>query len=89
MWWIVMIVLIAVASGSGSDYMKHKRKMEQIRVDVLNKEIELEQIRQENYLLENQSMMEELHKIRAENRLSYERDENRRWLIEETKIKEN
>ncbi|TVT27815.1 hypothetical protein FO441_08910 [Salinicoccus cyprini] len=89
MWWIVMIVLIAVASGFGSDYMKHKRKMEQIRVDVLNKEIELEQLRQENYLLENRSMLEELEKIRAENRLSYEKDENRRWLIEETKTKEN
>lgn len=89
MWWIVMIVLIAVASGSASDYMKHQRKMEQIRIDVLNKEIELEQIKQENYLLENQSMMEELEQIRMKNRLSYEKDENRRWLIEETKTKEN
>ncbi|GAB3062673.1 hypothetical protein ACFOU0_04290 [Salinicoccus sesuvii] len=89
MWWIVMIVLIAVASGSASDYMKHKRKMEQVRIDVLNKEIELEQIKQENYLLENQSMLEELEQIRMRNRLSYERDEKKRWLIEETKTKEN
>ena len=88
MWWIIMIVLIGVAGGFGSDYLKHKRKMEQIRLDVLDREIELERIRQENFLLENHSMREELERIRLENRQLYDKDSDRRWLIDETKEKE-
>ncbi|MFA7745756.1 hypothetical protein [Salinicoccus roseus] len=88
MWWIIMIVLIGVAGGFGSDYLKHKRKMEQIRLDVLDREIELERLKQENFLLENHSMQEELDRIRQENKQRYEKDADRRWLIDETKNKE-
>jgi hypothetical protein len=88
MWWIIIIVLIVFAGGFGSDYLKHKRKMEQIRLDVLDREIELERLKQENFLLENHSMQEELERIRIENRQLYEKDADRRWLIDETKNKE-
>lgn len=66
--------------GIRRDYDQEKEKLQ------LQKKIEerkLEEIRQENYLLENEDMRKELDKIRAE-RLSMN-NEGRRWLIDETK----
>lgn len=66
--------------GIRRDYDQEKEKLQ------LQKKIEerkLEEIRQENYLLENEDMRKELDKIRAE-RLSMNH-EGRRWLIDETK----
>lgn len=66
--------------GIRRDYDQEKEKLQ------LQKKIEerkLEEIRQENYLLENEDMRKELEKIRTE-RLSVN-NEGGRWLIDETK----
>ena len=54
----------------------------------MKEERRLEEIKQENYLLENESMRRELEKIKAENarkQKALDNKENKRWLIEETK----
>ena len=51
----------------------------------------MQEIKQENYLLENESMRIELEKIKKENRRkqkALEDRENKRWLIEETRGEE-
>lgn len=75
------IPLYAIYRGynQSDDKMELKKMKEQRR---------LEEIKQENYLLENESMRIELDKIKKENerkQKALENKENRRWLIEETK----
>ena len=74
------IPLYAIYRGynQSDDKMELKKMKEQRR---------LEEIKQENYLLENESMRIELDKIKKENerkQKALENKENRRWLIEET-----
>lgn len=88
MMWILGIVLISVIGGFGSEFLKHQRKMEKMKLDAIDKQLELERLKQENFLLENQHMKSELERIKEENAKlleSKQTDKNNRWLIEETK----
>ncbi|WP_035785138.1 hypothetical protein [Jeotgalicoccus psychrophilus] len=74
------IPLYAIYRGynQSDDKMELKKIKEQRR---------LEEIKQENYLLENESMRIELDKIKKENerkQKALENKEDRRWLIEES-----
>lgn len=74
------IPLYAIYRGynQSDDKMELKKMKEQRR---------LEEIKQENYLLENESMRIELDKIKKENerkQKALENKESRRWLIEES-----
>ena len=74
------IPLYAIYRGynQSDDKMELKKMKEQRR---------LEEIKQENYLLENESMRIELDKIKKENakkQKALENKEYNRWLIEET-----
>ncbi|MGO1923921.1 MAG: hypothetical protein ACTH14_08840 [Jeotgalicoccus sp.] len=74
------IPLYAIYRGynQSDDKMELKKMKEQRR---------LEEIKQENYLLENESMRIELDKIKKENerkQKALENKEDRRWLIEES-----
>ncbi len=88
MMWILGIVLISVIGGFGSELLKHQRKMEKMKLDAIDKQLELERLKQENFLLENQHMKSELERIKEENAKlleSKQTDKNSPWLIEETK----
>lgn len=63
------------------------QEREKLQFKKMQEERKLEQVKQENYLLENEDMRLELNKIKEERLLTEkENDENKRWLIEETKI---
>lgn len=79
------IPLYAIYRGynQSDDKMELKKMKEQRR---------LEEIKQENYLLENESMRIELDKIKKENerkQKSLENKEKRRWLIEESEAEKD
>jgi hypothetical protein len=81
----VSIPLYAMKRGyNQSDQKLEIRKMVEQR--------KLEQIKQDNYLLENKSMALELEQIKQERELreqkALENKENRRWLIEDKEEKE-
>ncbi len=91
MWWILAIVIFASIGGFGSEYLKHLRKMEKIKVEAVDKQLELERLKQENFLLENQHMKSELERIKEENKKlleSKQKDKESPWLIEETRTDE-
>ncbi len=65
------------------------QKDERLKVDHMREQKELEQVRQENYLLENKQMRIELDKIKEERILKESDDQKKdRWLIEESKERE-
>lgn len=79
------VPLYAIYRGynQSDDKMELKKMKEQRR---------LEEIKQENYLLENESMRIELDKIKKENerkQKSLENKEKRRWLIEESEAEKD
>ena len=81
----VSIPLYAMKRGyNQSDQKLEIRKMVEQR--------KLEQIKQDNYLLENKSMALELEQIKEERELREQKaldsKESRRWLIEDKKEKE-
>ena len=51
---------------------------------IRDREIELERLKQENYLLENEEMQKVLDRIKADNR-KIEAEKNSPWLIQETR----
>lgn len=64
---------------------------EKVQLKKLKEQTKLEQIKQENYLLENESMRIELDKIKKENerkQKALDNKEDRRWLIEDNNEKE-
>lgn len=65
------------------------QKDDRLKIDHIREQKELEQVRQENYLLENKQMRLELDKIKEE-RVLKESNGHRedRWLIEESKERE-
>ena len=80
----VFIIVAAIMAGVIKNYLNHKKDMELIRLDHIDKEIELERMKQENYLLENEEMRTVLDRIKADNkRLEVENDN--KWLIQETR----
>ena len=69
-------------------YRGYNQSDEKLNLKKMKEERRLEEIKQENYLLENESMRRELEKIKAENakkQKALDKKENKRWLIEETK----
>lgn len=68
-------------------YRGYNQSDDKVEARKLYEQRRLEEIKQENYLLENESMRIELDRIRKENskrQKSLENKEDRRWLIEET-----
>ena len=82
--WILVIVLAGILSSVITEYLKHRRKMEQMRLDHIDKEIELERMKQENYLLENEEMRTVLDRIKEDNK-RLEAQKDTKWLIQETR----
>ena len=69
-------------------YRGYNQSDEKLNLKKMKEERRLEEIKQENYLLENESMRRELEKIKTENarkQKALDKKENKRWLIEETK----
>lgn len=88
MMWIALIIVLGILAGFGNDYLKHKRKIEQMRIDAMDKQLELEKTRQENFLLENRHMESELERIKEDNRRLIDEKQKKAdspWLIKETK----
>ena len=72
-------------------YRGYNQSDEKLELKKMKEQRKLEEIKQENYLLENESMRIELEKIKKENRRkqkALEDRENKRWLIEETRGEE-
>lgn len=82
--WILIIIVTGILAGVVNDYLKHKRKMEKIKLEHIDKEIELERLKQENYLLENEEMRSVLDRIKDDNK-RLEAQKNNKWLIQETR----
>lgn len=85
--WFAIIVILAIGVGALSTFLSHKQDMEKIRLKHIDKEIELERLKQENYLLENEEMQKVLDRIKADNR-KIEAEKNSPWLIQETREKQ-
>ncbi|WP_240921799.1 hypothetical protein [Jeotgalicoccus sp. S0W5] len=69
-------------------YRGYNQSDEKLEIKKMKEQRKLEEIKQENYLLENESMRIELDRIKKENarkQEALENKENKRWLIEETK----
>ncbi len=62
----------------------YTQQQEQLELQKMIEERKLEEVRQENYLLENADMRKELEEIRAARRVE-NKDDAQRWLIKETK----
>lgn len=77
---VVSIPLYAMRRG-------YNQSDEKLEIKKLVEQRKLEQIKQDNYLLENKVMALELEKIKKERELreqkALENQENRRWLIED------
>ena len=77
---VVSIPLYAMRRG-------YNQSDEKLEIKKLIEQRKLEQIKQDNYLLENKVMALEVEKIKKERELreqkALENQENRRWLIED------
>ena len=82
--WILIIVLAGILASVVGEYLKHLRKMEKMKLDHIDKEIKLERMKQENYLLENEEMRTVLDRIKEDNK-RLEEQKNSKWLIQETR----
>lgn len=60
------------------------QEKEKLALKKMQEERKLEQIKQENYLLENEDMRLELERIKKERLLTEKKNDKKRWLIEET-----
>lgn len=82
---IVSIPLYAMRRG-------YNQSDEKLEIKKIVEQRKLEQIKQDNYLLENQSMALELEQIKRERELREQKaldaKESRRWLIEDREEKE-
>lgn len=84
MWFIVIIAVAGIIAGIISNYLNHRKEMESIKIEQIDKEVELQRLKQENYLLENEEMKVVLDRIKEDNkRLASEK--NSPWLIQETR----
>ena len=82
---VVSIPLYAMRRG-------YNQSDEKLEIKKIVEQRKLEQIKQDNYLLENKVMALELEKIKKERELREQKaidtKENRRWLIEDKKEEE-
>lgn len=72
-------------------YRGYNQSDEKMELKKLKEQRKLEEIKQENYLLENESMRSELAKIKEENakkQKNLQNKEERRWLIEDNDEKD-
>lgn len=87
MWLVIIIAVAGITASVINNYLSHRKDMEKIKLKYLDKEIELERMKQENYLLENEEMKVVLDRIKEDNkRLAEEKDS--KWLIQETRERE-
>ncbi|WP_026858906.1 hypothetical protein [Jeotgalicoccus psychrophilus] len=82
--WLLIIILAGITSSIISNYLSHRRSMEKIKLQYIDKEIELQRLKQENYLLENEEMKTVLDRIKEDNR-RLETEKDSPWLIQETR----
>ena len=88
--------LVLVGGGASIPLYAMKRGYNQsdqkLEIRKMVEQRKLEQIKQDNYLLENQTMALELEKVKKERELREQKaldaKENRRWLIEDREEKE-
>lgn len=92
---VFLTALVLTVGGVSIPLYAMRRGYNQSDVKLRIKEMEerrkLEEIKQENYVLENKSMeleLEKLKKERKERETKALEDKNKRWLIEETKGEE-
>ncbi|MFC3420308.1 hypothetical protein ACFOLA_13150 [Salinicoccus hispanicus] len=66
----------------------YKKKQQKLEIRKLQEEKELEQLRQENFMIENKHMQLELDRMKEEReRQRYEDGRESRWLIHDTEEK--
>lgn len=87
MTWIVIIAVAGIAAGVINNYLGHRGRMEELKTEYLDKEIELQRLKQENYLLENEEMKTVLDRIKEDNK-RLENDKDSPWLIQETRARQ-
>ncbi|CAD2079402.1 hypothetical protein GCM10007275_11550 [Jeotgalicoccus coquinae] len=83
----LIAVLLSLGIPLYAIYRGYNQSDDKIETKKLYEQRRLEEIKQENYLLENESMRIELDKIKKENakkQQALENKEERRWLIEES-----
>lgn len=84
MLFIAIIAVAGIIAGVINHYITERKKMEKIKLEYIDKEIQLERIKQENYILENEEMRTVLDRIKADNK-RLEDNKNSPWLIQETR----
>src|SRR5699024_10897600 len=84
MWFIVIIAVAGIIAGIISNYLNHRKEMETIKIEQIDKEVELQRLKQENYLLENEEMKVVLDRIKEDNE-RHAAEKNSPWLIQETR----
>lgn len=82
--WLLIIILAGISAGVINNYFKHRKDMEKLKLKHIDKEIELQRLKQENYLLENEEMKTVLDRIKEDNR-RLEAGKDSPWLIQETR----
>ena len=48
MWFIVIIAVAGIIAGIISNYLNHRKEMETIKIEQIDKEVELQRLKQEN-----------------------------------------
>src|SRR5690625_2341870 len=84
MWFVVIIAVAGIIAGVISNYLNHRSEIEKIKLEHIDKEIKLERMKQENYLLENEEMKVVLDRIKEDNK-KHAAEKNSPWLIQETR----
>ncbi len=82
--YIVLVVMTPAIIGTiGGMYVHIRDSKQKLEYKKMHEERRLEEIKQENYLLENESMRQELERIREERKRLESTAGGGRWLIEE------
>lgn len=82
--YIVLVVMTPAIIGTiGGMYVHIRDSKQKLEYKKMHEERRLEEIKQENYLLENESMRQELDRIREERKRLESTAGGGRWLIEE------
>lgn len=66
LWFIVAIVAVSMIVPVTRIVTEHQQKMAQIKGEIVQKEIELETLKQQNFVMETEKMKLELEKMRLE-----------------------
>lgn len=84
--YIVLAVMTPAIIGTiGGMYVHIRDSKQKLEYKKMHEERRLEEIKQENFLLENESMRQELERIREERKRLEGTAGSGRWLIEENK----